>query len=643
MWLIVALPLGGAVINGLRSLIAARIGGHPSRVLTALMACGLPLLAFVATVICFVTLIGFPDPSAITGPLFKWIALDNFVINVELKLDQLSLIMALVVTGVGSLIHIYSIGYMAHDEGFARYFSYLNLFLFFMLLLVLGSNLLLMFVGWEGVGLCSYLLIGFWFEDHEKAAAGKKAFIVNRIGDAGFLLGIFLIVATLQSSHAVTDGDYFSFATLKMSATALIPMATPICLLLFLGACGKSAQIPLYVWLPDAMAGPTPVSALIHAATMVTAGVYMVTRLSFLYTLAPLAMETMAVVGAVTAIFAGTIALVQNDIKKILAYSTVSQLGYMFLAAGVGAFSVAIFHLVMHAFFKALLFLGAGSVIHAMHGEQDIRKYGGLKEKMPITTWTFVIGSAALSGIFPLAGFFSKDAILWHVYSSGHVGLWLSGFCGAGLTAFYMFRLVGMTFFGETNIAPDLWRKVHESTPSMAFVLLILAILSVIGGWIGIPAALGGADHFQHWLQSTVASRLVSEEGSHTTELILMVLSFLWALHFVIMAWVIYTQKREWPGSIADKMRGAYQLLVRKYFVDEIYDRLIVRPIQNFSKKFLWQIFDATFIDGLIVHGTGRMVGFWNRAVTAVQNGVVQQYLLFFVIGVILIVWKVMF
>jgi len=417
-----------------------------------------------------------------------------------------------------------------------------------------------------------------------------------------------------------------------------------ICLFLFLGACGKSAQIPLYVWLPDAMAGPTPVSALIHAATMVTAGVYMVCRLSFLYTLAPFAMDVVAVVGGVTAIFAATIGLVQNDIKKVLAYSTVSQLGYMFLAAGVGAFSAAIFHLMTHAFFKALLFLGSGSVIHAMGGEQDIRRYGGLVKKMPVTAWTFVVGSAAIAGIFPLAGFFSKDAILWHAFHSGHWGLWLMGFAGAGMTAFYMFRLVGMTFFGENQSDPEVLRHAHESPPSMIFVLMILAILSGVGGWIGIPEAMGGSDIFHHFLSKALATPVGElAEGSHTSELILAVASFLWALNFVVVGWVIYTQNRDWPGRIAAKAKGLYTLLLNKYYVDEIYDRLIVGPLRIFSESFLWKIFDATFIDGLLVHGTGRMVGLWNRAVTVVQNGVVQQYLLFFVIGVILIVWKVIF
>ena len=643
MWSIVLFPLIGAVVNGLYALLSARFGFKTSNLISALISCGLPILSFVAVLICFVTLIGFPEPTAITGPLFQWTLFDDFVIHAELKLDQLSLIMGLVVTGVGSLIHVYSIGYMSHDEGFARYFSYLNLFLFFMLMLVLGSNMLLLFVGWEGVGLCSYLLIGFWFEDPKKASAGKKAFVVNRIGDAGFLLGMFLIYSTLHSLNVVTNGDYLGFETLRMNAPYLLPMATPICLLLFLGACGKSAQIPLYVWLPDAMAGPTPVSALIHAATMVTAGVYMVSRLSFLYVLSPVAMQTVAIVGAITAIFAATIGLLQNDIKKVLAYSTISQLGYMFLGAGVGAFTAAIFHLMTHAFFKACLFLGSGSVIHAMHGEQDIRKYGNLKEKMPITTWTFVIASAAIAGIFPLSGFFSKDAILWNAYHNGHIVLWILGFVGAGLTAFYMFRLVGMTFFGETNVAKKDWKNVHESPPSMTAVLITLAILSIAGGWIGIPKAMGGLDHFHEWLKPALAVAVAHEEGSHTEELILAVLSFLWVLHFVIIAWVIYTQKRDWPDSIMNKAKALYTLVYNKYFVDEFYNIAIIRPIRFISEKFLWKIFDATVIDGGMVHGTGRLIVMWNRALSRIQNGIIQQYLAFFLVGVILILWMLLY
>jgi len=640
VWMILAFPLFGAVVNGLRSLVAAVRKKETSHFVTILFGCGAPVLSFVVVATVFVVLLGFTSHSMVTGPLFQWALLDDLIIDIGLKIDPLSLVMASVITGVGSLIHIYSVGYMGHDKGFTRYFSYLNLFLFFMLVLVLADSLVFLFVGWEGVGLCSYLLIGFWFEDEEKAKAGKKAFVVNRIGDAGFLLGLFLIYVTLKSANLDLGGDFFNFDTLKGYAHVLIPVATPVCLLLFFGACGKSAQIPLYVWLPDAMAGPTPVSALIHAATMVTAGVYMVARLSFLYTLTPTAMSVVAIIGAATALFAATIGLLQNDIKKILAYSTISQLGYMFLALGVGAFHAAIFHLMTHAFFKALLFLGSGSVIHAMHGEQDIRKYGGLSKRMPITTWTFVIASLAIAGIFPLAGFFSKDAILWHTYNSNII-LWGVGFAGAGLTAFYMFRLIGLTFFGESNMDEATLRKVHESPPSMAVPLLLLAVLSIAGGWIGIPEAMGGSDYFHHWLGEVLAYTPV--HGSHTEELVLGGVSFLWAAHFAIIAWMIYSQKRDWPTRVVEKFRRLYWLIYNKYFVDEIYDVCVIRPIRNVSERFFWKISDAILIDGLLVHGTGRAVQFFGRILSAVQSGVVQLYLTLFLLGAVLLLWKILY
>ena len=436
--------------------------------------------------------------------LYRWFAVGGLNVEAAFVFDRLSAVMVLVVAGVSALIHIYSMGYMARDECYWRYFTYLNLFVFFMLLLVTADNAVAMFVGWEGVGLCSYLLIGFWFEDPEKAYAGKKAFVVNRIGDFGFLLGIILIFWSLGT---VNFNEIAQQAPLLLTGGGTL--ATAICLLLFLGATGKSAQIPLYVWLPDAMAGPTPVSALIHAATMVTAGVYMIVRLNVLYLLAPAAMCVVAVVGAATAIYAASIGLMQNDIKKVLAYSTVSQLGYMFLAVGVGAFSAGIFHLVTHAFFKALLFLGSGSVIHAMSNKQDIREMGGLKKQMPVTYWTFLFATLAIAGIPPFSGFFSKDEILWKAFSSpqGHWTLWLIGFVAAGLTAFYMFRLVFLTFHGECRADEETKHHIHESPSLMTVPLIVLGVLSVIGGFAGIPEALWGGNHFHHWLAPCWATR----------------------------------------------------------------------------------------------------------------------------------------
>lgn len=646
-WAIVALPLSGALINGLYALLAARFGQETSKTATALISCGLPVLSFAATLILFVTLAGFPESHRMVTPsLFIWVATGGLSIDVALRFDELSLIMCSVVTGVGSLIHIYSIGYMAHDKGGTRYFAYLNLFLTFMLILILGDNLLLLFVGWEGVGLCSYLLIGFWFTDPEKAAAGKKAFIVNRIGDAGFLIGMFLLFATLATAvpESEATGNFLDFEVIRQYSAYLLPVATPICLCLFIGACGKSAQIPLYVWLPDAMAGPTPVSALIHAATMVTAGVYMVARLSFLFVLSPFAMQTIAVVGAATALFAATIGLMQNDIKKVLAYSTVSQLGYMFLALGVGAFSAAIFHLMTHAFFKALLFLGAGSVIHAMHEEQDMRAYGGLKEKMPITCWTMVIATFAISGIFPFAGFFSKDEILWQTYHSGHFGLWIIAVLAAGMTAFYMFRLLGMTFFGAPR-DPAKFAKAHEAPPSMSMVLMVLGVLSLVGGFVGVPEAIGGANHFHHWLERVFGTSVVHESagGSQGVEIVLMVSCVLWAAIIGFVAWVTYSQGSDWPSRSAQRFKGVYRLVFNKYWIDEVYDFLFVRPLVWISEKILWKFFDAGMIDGGMVHGSGRVVLGWNRVLTRLQNGMVQQYLFFFLIGAVLLVWGVVF
>jgi len=639
-WLIVALPLAGAAINALIAVATAKRDIGAYRSLVSFAGVVLPMLAFASAAAIFVTMTSFEsaDPSFITGPLFQWAVTPTLVIDIGLKIDQLSIVMALMVSGVGSLIHLYSVGYMGHDEGYARYFAELNLFLFFMLVLVLADNLILMFVGWEGVGLCSYLLIGFWFEDIAKARAGTKAFIVNRIGDAFFLAGMFLIYAVMASANAPIGSGYFNFEMMSRYNAYFVPMATAISLLLFGGAIGKSAQIPLYVWLPDAMAGPTPVSALIHAATMVTAGVYMVVRLNFIFALSPFALTFVATVGTVTALYAATMGLTQTDIKKILAYSTISQLGYMFLAAGVGAFSAAIFHLVTHAFFKALLFLGAGSVIHAMAGEQDIRNLGGLRYRMPVTCWTFVLAAAAIAGIAPASGFFSKDAILWQAYERGHIVLWAVGFMAAGLTSFYIFRAVGATFFGETNAPLEKFKRAHESPASMIVPMMLLAVLSVFGGLIGVPQVLGGVNRIGTWL-----SRLIAYEVSHApeegaAEMVLMVITLLWSLHFAVLGWVIYSQRREWPEAVARRFGFIYRLVANKYYVDEIYDFLIVRPLNWVSTKILWQTVDDTFIDGIAVHGTARTVGVWANVVSMAETGVLQQYLLYFLIGAVVVV-----
>jgi NADH-quinone oxidoreductase subunit L len=548
----------------------------------------------------------------------------QFVADWGYLLDPLSCVMVLVVTGVGFLIHVYSVGYMAHEGGYYRFFGYMNLFMFAMLTLVLANNLLLMFVGWEGVGLCSYLLIGFYFLKKSASDAGKKAFIVNRIGDAGFILGILLIAVTLGTVRFTSQGlpDAAGASGILQSLKSAVesgalgsgaPVLTAIALLLFVGAMGKSAQIPLYVWLPDAMEGPTPVSALIHAATMVTAGVYMVVRMNAVYQLSPLALVVVAIVGAATAIFAATMALVQTDIKKVLAYSTISQLGYMFLALGVGAFAAGIFHLMTHAFFKALLFLGAGSVIHAMSGEQDIRKMGGLDKKIRYTYYTMLIATLAIAGIFPFAGFFSKDEILGRAFDRFFL-LWVVGFITAGLTAFYMFRLLFLTFFGYCRADEHVEKHIHESPWPMTVPLVILAGFSIIGGWIGWPEVFGGENRFEKFLDP-ILKGVRPETGEvnivhHALfkELLLMGASLTIAAAGIIFAYQFYCAKRIAPELVAKKVPKLYQLLLHKYYVNEIYDALFVNRTKDLSTAL--GVFDAKVIDGIGVDGTGWLARF---------------------------------
>jgi len=574
-----------------------------------------------------------PENRVVQHILFEWLAPGQmllssgqvvpFTADWGYLLDPLSSVMVLVVTGVGFLIHVYSIGYMGHEGGYYRFFGYMNLFMFSMLTLVLANNMLLMFVGWEGVGLCSYLLIGFYFLKKSASDAGKKAFIVNRIGDAGFILGILLTAVTFATIRFTSAGLTDTAANSgilqaldgALSAHALAagaPVLTTIALLLFVGATGKSAQIPLYVWLPDAMEGPTPVSALIHAATMVTAGVYMVVRMNAIYRLAPLAMDVVAVIGVVTAIFAASMALVQNDIKKVLAYSTISQLGYMFLALGVGAFAAGIFHLMTHAFFKALLFLGAGSVIHAMSGEQDIQKMGGLWGEIPVTARTFFVATLAIAGIPPLAGFFSKDEILGRAFER-HPALWIVGFITAGMTAFYMFRLVFLTFFGYSRADNHAQKHIHESPRTMTIPLMILAVLSVVGGWIGWPASLFGSNQFEKFLEPVMSSAGATESAkavqeSSTTEYFLMLASIAIAVAGIWVAYEFYRTKRFAPELVAGKMKGFYRVLFHKYYVDEIYDALFVNRTKDLG-TLLGQI-DAKVIDGVGVDGTGWLARF---------------------------------
>jgi NADH-quinone oxidoreductase subunit L len=587
-------------------------------------------LSFGVSIWAFATLRALPPGAALTFTIAPWIRVAQFHVDLALRFDALTAVMCLVVSGVGTLIHLYSVGYMAHDEDFARFFAYMHLFTFSMLVLVLAENLLLMFVGWEGVGLCSYLLIAFWYSNPQFAYNGRKAFIVNRIGDAGFLLGIFTIVAALASQGVWT----LSFAGLKAHADLLQPVALAASLLLFLGATGKSAQIPLYVWLPDAMVGPTPVSALIHAATMVTAGVYMIARLNFLYILAPQAMLVVAVVGGVTSFFAATVAIVQTDIKRVLAYSTISQIGYMMLGVGVGAFAAGIFHLMTHAFFKALLFLCAGSVIHALEGEQEMDKMGGLSSQLRITWLTMVIAALAISGVPPFAGFFSKDLVLESAYASGHRGLWLLGLVTAGLTSFYMFRLIFMTFYGESRVAPEKADHVHESPSVMTIPLIVLALFSIIGGWIGLPGGVLWGDAFGRFLAPVVAHPASS--GGAAPALMLSALASVVALSGIVVAWIFYLRLPGLPYLVAYRVGALYSMLAHKYYIDEIYDGLVSRPLFWISTNVLRRGVDDAVIEG-VVNSAGGGVEEGGEALRHVETGNVQHYALVYLIGALLI------
>lgn len=606
--------------------------------------------SFIISAIIFFTITQKPIEKPIIIPVYEWIKAGNFSINISYQVDQLSILFSLIITGVGFLIHVYSIGYMHGDRSYYRFFAYLNLFIFMMLNLVLSSNYLLTFLGWEGVGLCSYLLIGFWYDRKFDGVritwtgdAGNKAFIVNRIGDFGFIIGMFLIFMTFNT---LEYSNVFNIATANPSAFASKGVIIAITLLLFLGCTGKSAQIPLAVWLPDAMAGPTPVSALIHAATMVTAGVFLVARNSVLFALSPVSMNVVAIVGIITALYAATIAITQNDIKKVLAYSTVSQLGFMFIALGVGAFSAGIFHVMTHAFFKALLFLGAGSVIHGMHEIQNIKQMGGLKKYMPKTYMTFLIATLAISGIPFFSGFFSKDEILWKAYSQGGWILWLLTTVAAFFTAFYMFRLVKLVFHGEERFDQH-HTHPHESPKVMTIPLQILAILSALGGFLGIPYVLGFwfSPHptlIENWLEPIFkdANHIlkISEHNELTTgPYIFILVSIIVAVSGLWLANKWYSGKWREPNKLATNYKGAYRLSLNKYFLDEVYFKVIVDPIVNTSRSFLWHIFDSGLIDGF-VNGLARVTTSSGEFIKKIQTGIVQNYALVMMIGILVII-----
>lgn len=625
-------PLVGFFINGLQyKRLSANVAGG---IATAAAA-----ISFISSILLFFEMLGLPkeEGQRVTAHFFDWLKVADLTIPARFVVDPISGIMILVVTGVGSLIHLFSIGYMHHDQGAAKYFAYLNLFLFNMLLLVLGDSLPVMFVGWEGVGLCSYLLIGFWFTDEQKAAAGMKAFVTNRIGDAAFLIGMFILFLSF-GTLGFQELNEAAKAMTETPAGWLNPVTLGT-LFLFIGATGKSAQIPLYVWLPDAMAGPTPVSALIHAATMVTAGVYMIVRLNSLFILAPNTLMIVAIIGAFTALMGATIGLTQFDIKKVLAYSTVSQLGYMFLACGVGAFGAALFHLMTHAFFKALMFLGSGSVIHGMHEEQDIRKMGGLKKYMPITHFTFLLGWLAIIGLPPFAGFFSKDEILWLSFHSplGHPLLWAIGAITAALTAFYMTRLMALTFWGSSRVDKSV--HPHESSWIMLFPLCALAVLSVIGGWIGIPHALGEIlpGHPPHILENYLAAVVTKipnmAPADHAVELGLMGLSVLIAAISAGLAYHFYIRSPKTPENLAQGLGPVYRAVYNKYYVDEGYFAGIINPLVIFSKQ-LWYYVDVNFIDKTTYVLSDLMKGGGNF-IRSLQNGNLQQYALYIGLGLV--------
>ena len=628
-WLIPFIP-------ALSTLILVLFGQKLPKKYVSFQACFAIFASFAISVISFIGLLQTShEHLPIVKNLFSWIHAGNFHADLALQLDPLTSIMTLVVTGVGFLIHVYSIGYMADDEGYTRYFTYLNLFTFAMLILVMGSNLVVMFVGWEGVGLCSYFLIGFWFDKRSAANAGKKAFIVNRIGDAAFLLGIFFIFINIGSGEFSVINQAIGGGMITQS------LATLIAILLFAGATGKSAQIPLYIWLPDAMEGPTPVSALIHAATMVTAGVYMVARMNVLFTFSGSANSVVAIVGAVTAVFAATMALTQNDIKRVLAYSTISQIGYMFIGCGVGAYAAGMFHLYTHAFFKSLLFLAAGSVMHALSGELNMQKMGGLRKYLPLTYPTFLIGAIAIAGIPFLSGFFSKDAILTSAYANGQYLVWALGIFGAVLTAFYMFRLIFLTFFGNERLTPEAKKHLHESPPAMTIPLVLLAFFSIVAGYVGLPVVIGkDLNFFGRFLEPVIHSAH-EVHLSLGTEWMLILISVAVAVTGIFIAWVFYIKNPKIPHNLVARFPWLYKLLFNKYYVDEIVNTVFVNSTIKGS-EIVYDHFDLKVIDG-VVNGSAKTTNFFGKVLSYFQTGYIKDYALIFLLGAILLLGYLLF
>jgi NADH-quinone oxidoreductase subunit L len=619
IYVLILLPLLGFLINGV-------LGKKLSKTVAGVIGSGAILGSFIISCIFFFGLVGGKPATEVK--IFDWISLASFHIDFGVLIDQLSATWLMVVTGIGFLIHVYSIGYMHDDEGFQRFFAYLNLFIFFMLLLVLGSNFVVMFIGWEGVGLCSYLLIGFWYKNQSYNDAAKKAFVMNRIGDLGFLIGMFIL---LFNFHTLNFHELQAALAAGSPNHHVIVWAT---LFLFIGACGKSAQIPLYTWLPDAMAGPTPVSALIHAATMVTAGIFMICRANFLYSLAPETLHVIAVVGVITALFAATIGVMQNDIKKVLAYSTVSQLGLMFVALGMGAYSTGAFHVVTHAFFKACLFLGSGSVIHAMGGEQDIRKMGGLRKYMPVTFATFLLATLAISGIPPFAGFFSKDEILAKAFEHNKV-IWAVSSFASMLTAFYMFRLVFLTFYTTFRGTSEQEHHLHESPISITIPLVVLGVFSIIGGFIGFPPVT----HMNHWLQNFLAPVFVASQShaevaelSDSTEWMLIGIAVAAAVVSIAWAYTRFIAKKVLPAE-EGKLTGFASLVYHKYYIDEVYSFIVVKPLLVIS-EWGYEVLDKIIVDGVVVF-SGKLSLMTGKQLRQLQSGNIGFYLLMMVLGII--------
>ncbi len=650
IWLVPLFPLVGFIVIGLAGKYLKK------EAIIGTIGSGTVFASLVVSSLIFFDMLGKQHINTITVPVYQWLGAGVLKVNISYQVDQLSILFSLIVTGVGFLIHVYSIGYMHGDRSFYRFFAYLNLFIFMMLNLVLADNFLLTFLGWEGVGLCSYLLIGFWYDRQFEGVnikwtgdAGNKAFIVNRIGDFGFLIAMFLIFSEFNSLQYSQVLQTAAACSAKYFGSGIM---TAITLLMFLGCTGKSAQIPLAVWLPDAMAGPTPVSALIHAATMVTAGIYLVARNSVLFALSPVSMDVVAIVGIITAFWAASIGLVQNDIKKVLAYSTVSQLGYMFAALGVGAFTAGVFHVMTHAFFKGLLFLGAGSVIHGMHDIQDIKQMGGLRKYMPVTYKTFLVATLAISGIPLFSGFFSKDEILWNTFNNGNFAIWLIGATAALFTAFYMYRLIKLTFHGKERFDHEHVHP-HESPKTMTIPLIILAVLSAIGGFLGIPYALGfwfshNPNLMESWLNPVFAQaheilKRPEVHEVHSIEYLLMVISVAVAVTGIYLANKFYNDE-EWsmPRAFAERYKPMYNLLWNKYFLDEGYFAAIVNPLLSLSQGFLWKIFDVKIIDGF-VNGSAKLTVSVGQKIRKIQTGVAQNYAILMIGGIIIILaWLIL-